>query len=450
MEIVIAGGGAVGEVICQELAQEGHNIVLIEQDADRLDHLINHYDITGIVGDGVNYDHLVTAGTKNCDVFIAVTPEDEFNIIASVFARKLGAKEVIARVRHPKYATNLEFVQDELGISLMINPEFEAARHMAELLRFPASVGVETFSHGRVSIVELEIDRENPLVGMQISDFRDNFGNVLICVIERQDHTFIPDGNDSIMAFDRLYVTGSADDLFNFYPQAGYSNKKIKNAMIIGGGRITQYLLTLLSSRNIQLTVIDRDLKVVEELSRIFPNVVFVHGNGKDHEFLQEQRIEKYDSVICLTGFDEENIIISLYASSLKIKKIITKVNRPYLVKMLDDLWSMAIITPKRLIANHILRFVRSLTSNNVSSVNSLYRIADNEVEALEFEVNNSSKVLNIPFKELQTRDNLIVAVIIRNGKRLFPTGEDCIIAGDHVIIVTKHKRFEDIDDILA
>lgn len=449
MEIVIAGGGKVGETISEELTREGHDIVLIEIKAGRLEQIINKIDITGLAGDGAEIDNLVEAGVQDCDMFIAVTAEDETNIISAIIAKELGAKYTIARVRDPKYTNHIEFVRESLGINMVINPELEAARHISRILEYPETLRIEQFEKGRVSMVELVIKENGPLIDTPLVQFRENYGDVLICAITRDYETIIPSGDTVLRKGDHLYVTGAQSDISRFYQKAGYKEEKIDSTLIIGGGGVTYNLLNLLKDKDMDIKVIEIKEEKAIDLSYEFPDVVVIKGDGTDQDFLDEERIRSFDSVLSLTGVDEENIVNSLYALSIGINKVITKVSRTGLLKILGNIDLQSIVTPKQLITNKILRFVRSISNTTVSNVEELVRIADNEVETLQFLVKTTSRVVGVKLKDLDTKDELLVAYIIRGDDLIYPSGEDEILEGDHVLIVTKHKSFDDIDDIL-
>lgn len=449
VEIVIAGGGKVGETISEELTREGNDIVLIEIKAGRLEQIINKIDITGLAGDGAEIDNLVEAGVQDCDMFIAVTAEDETNIISAIIAKELGAKYTIARVRDPKYTNHIEFVRESLGINMVINPELEAARHISRILEYPETLRIEQFEKGRVSMVELVIKENGPLIDTPLVQFRENYGDVLICAITRDYETIIPSGDTVLRKGDHLYVTGAQSDISRFYQKAGYKEEKIDSTLIIGGGGVTYNLLNLLKDKDMDIKVIEIKEEKAIDLSYEFPDVVVIKGDGTDQDFLDEERIRSFDSVLSLTGIDEENIVNSLYALSIGINKVITKVSRTGLLKILGNIDLQSIVTPKQLITNKILRFVRSISNTTVSNVEELVRIADNEVETLQFLVKATSRVVGVKLKDLDTKDELLVAYIIRGDDLIYPSGEDEILEGDHVLIVTKHKSFDDIDDIL-
>lgn len=450
MNIVIAGGGKVGEVLCKELSLEGHNIVLIEKDQKILERIINKNDVNGLVGSATSYETQVDANVPSCDIFMAVTSGDEINIISAIIAKRLGATHTIARVRNPEYAGHVDFMREGLGITMMINPELEAAKDISRVIRYTEALSVEQFSNGRVNIVEIEANEKSGLADLPMSQFRTRFGNVLICAVSRDNSVFIPRGDSQLRTGDHIFVTGSHKDLTKLYAKTGLKQKKLRSAMIIGGGRVAYYLLDMLLEMNMELKIIENNPKVAKKLSEIYPRVVIVEGDGSDQEFLQEERIELYDTVISLTGVDEENLLISLFALNQGVKKVITKVNRTDLLKLMGNVGMHSIITPKRLIANEMIHFVRSVHSEEGKNVEALFRIADNQVEAIQFRVPSKSKVINKTLMELDTKENILIAYIVRNKKLIFPTGQDMMKPGDRVIVVTAIKALDSIEDILV
>lgn len=449
MNIVIAGGGKVGEVLCSEISSEGNDIILIEKNSKRIDALISKYDIAGIAGNGASFDLQMEAGVPNCDIFIAVTPQDEINIMSAIIAKKLGAKYTIARVRNPEYTKHIGFVKESLGITMMINPELESAKDIMKVIKYPTALSVESFASNRVNLVELKIKQNSPLINISLKDFRTRYGNILVAIIQRGDDIIIPSGENYLREGDRIYVVSSLKEVNKFYKLMGDNRARMKSALIIGGGRITYYLINMLKDYKMDIKVIENNAKRAEELSEAFPGIMVVHGDGTDQEFLEEERIEGYDVFISLTGVDEENIITSLYASQQDVRKIVTKVNRTLLLKIFGTMGLQTVITPKRVIANTILQFVRSLTNQSVSNVEALFRLADNQVEALQFKVKASSRVVNVPLESLSIKSHLLIAYIIRGKKLIVPGGQDTIKTDDHVIVITKEKNYDDIDDIL-
>lgn len=450
MKIVIAGGGKVGETLCRELSLENNDVVLIEKKQWKLERIISKNDITGLAGNAASYETQVEADVSTCDIFIAVTPEDEVNIISAIIAKKLGATHTIARVRNPEYANHMSFMREGLGITMMINPELEAAKDITRVIRYTEALSVEQFANGRVNIVEIKVSGNSQLADTYIGDFKNEFGNVNVCAVSREDYVFIPSGETKLEANDHIFVTGGKRDLTKLYRKCGLKKEKLRSALIVGGGRVAHYLIDMLAEMRMEIKVIETNHSVAKELSYQFPRTVVIEGDGTDQEFLKEERIELYDTVISLTGVDEENILISLFALSEGAKKVITKVSRTDLLKLLDNVGLQSIVTPKRLIANEIIRFVRSLNSNDGSNVEALFRIADNQVEAIQFRVPMNSKVTHHRLQDMNMKDNLLIAYIVRGDKLIFPSGKDTIEPGDQVIIATTIKSLENIEDILA
>lgn len=450
MRIVIIGAGKVGEELCRSLAAAGHDITLIEKDADRLEQLVNMTDIKGIVGNGSIYETQLEAGVDTCDIFIAVSPFDEINIIAAITAKQVGAMHTVARVRDPDYNRQANFVKESLGITMMINPEMEAALDISRIIQFPSALGIERFGGGLVNIIEVMITADSPLAGQHVKDFREKHMDVLICVISRNGDVIIPSGQTVIQAGDHIHVTGTSKELTKFYKAAGFYRQPLKSVFIVGAHRIAYYLIQRILPLKMRVKTIELDPDVAEALAAEFPEVEVVAGDGTDQQVLKEERMSHYDAVIALTGVDEENLLLSLYAKSEGVQKTVTKVNRTNLVKLLEAQPLDSIITPRRLIADIIIRFVRAMQNSEGSNVDALYRIADNKVEALQFTVRSDCKIAGIPLNDLTLKNHVLIAAIMRNGHLIFPRGTDKIQAGDRVIVVTTHINFNDLDDVLA
>ncbi|NMA24332.1 MAG: Trk system potassium transporter TrkA [Clostridiales bacterium] len=449
MKIVIAGGGKVGGVLCKDLADENHDVVIIDRDPWVVESLVGLSDIAGYVGNGANPELLKEAGVSDCDVFIAVTESDEINIIASIIAHKLGAREVLARVRNPEYSSQLSFVQENLGISMMINPEMEAAHTIMHCIRFPSALSIEVFAEGRVRMVEVRVSPGSPMAGMRLSRFREAFGKVLVCIVQRGDEIYIPDGSFVLQENDLLHVTGPIRNLPSICKDAGSFTRKIRSVMIIGGSNIARYLLRIMDRAGMDICVIERNRAVAESLAGEFSGVKIIVGDGTDQSLLEEQHIESYDCLIALTGIDEENLVTSLYAAMKKVPKIVTKVNRTQLLRVLGDIRLQTIITPKRIVADKIIRFVRAMSATLDSKLEALYRIADGHAEVLQFEVLKGSAIVATPLKKLRLKKNILIAYIIRGDELIYPGGDDMIFPGDHVIAVTFEHDFDEVDDLL-
>lgn len=448
MKIVIVGAGKVGSLLCEDLSNEGHDIILIERDEVALNRVIEKVDITGIIGNGANVDILKEVGMKDTEVFISVTQKDEINLLSAVIARKLGAKNSIVRVRDTEYNEHLEFMKESFGITLMINPDHQAAFDIVQTLQFPSAYNVESFASNRVNIVEYFIDQQSKLINLPISEFRKNYGNVLIGAIQRHGEVYIPDGTYTIQEGDHIYVTGSQQDMRSFGLRM-FKNNHLKKVLIIGGGNITFYLCQYFEKMKVQVKVIENNLEVAKRLAQRFENFEILLGDGTNQDFLLQEGLDNSDAMISLTGIDEENILISMFGHQHHVPRIITKVNRVDLLKIVGDVGLQTIITPKSIVADHIISVVRALYNSRGSNVEALYRFIGNRVEALQFKVNPKSKVTNISLKELQIKPGILIAYIIRGNKLFFPTGNDLILANDSVIVISK-TTLSDLDEILV
>ena len=451
MQIVVIGCGKVGRTLIEHLAIEGHDIVVIDNNPKNIEDIVNSYDVMGICGNGAIYDIQMEAGVNKADLFISVTSSDEVNLISCLIARELGAKNLIARVRNPDYASQISFMRDGLGISMMINPEKAAADEIARILKFPSALKVDQFAKGLVDLAEIKVRNGSKLVGVSLSDLNRKFKtSVLVCALQRQQNVYIPDGRFSLEEGDKIHITASHRDLENFMVSAGIYERKIKSAMIIGGGRIAFYLSKQLAEIGIKVKIIDNDEKTCERLSAVLPKADIIYADGTDQDVLLEEGIEHVDACVSMTGIDEENVIISMYASKCNVPKVITKVNRLSIINMLESIGIESVISPKDITANQIVRYVRAKANKGDSGIETLYKIVDKKVEAIEFIANKNVSFLGVPLKKLKTKDNLLVAGIMRGNKLIVPSGDDFIKAGDSVIIVTTNSFLTSLEDILT
>lgn len=449
MNIVIVGDGKVGATLVEHLSQEGHDIVVIDRDSKIVEQMVNSYDVMGICGNGASYDVQMEAGVSSARLFIAATSSDELNILCCLIAKKVGAHHTIARVRNPDYLKQLPFIKEELGLSMIVNPEYDAANEIAKVLRFPNAINIETFSRGNVGLAELKINDGNPLCDMALTDIFSAFKTkILVCAVQRKADVFIPRGDFVLKSGDKIHITAPRGELVRFMKKLGIYKHRTKDIMIIGGGKMGYYLARQLSESggyNVKIIEIDRDR--CDKLCTLLQDVNIINGDGTDRGILYEQGIESQDAFVALTTIDEENIISSMYASSLGISKTVAKVNRVS-YQVLESIGMDSAFSSKAIAANRIIGYVRALENSGESSVQTLYKLVGGQVEALEFKITADFKNIGIPLKKLDINNDTLIASIIRDNHVIFPDGNDSIEIGDSVIIVSKSKQFRSINQI--
>lgn len=451
MKIVIMGAGKVGKVLCRDLAAENHEITLIEKDSKIYQMMINQYDIMAYQGNGASYEKQIEAGVGDADIFISLTENDELNMIAAVLAKKLGATKTGARVRNQDYSDLSDLMRTSLDINLFINPELEAAHKCMQLIEFPLADSFESFANNKPPIVELRVNPDFNLVGKSMIDFRSMYKNLIVCCVMKNGEIFIPKGNFIIEENTQLFVTGPMSELIKLYKDNGQQQSKIRSLFIIGGGLLAQYVIKLFEKSKSKVTIklLEVDRAKAKMLSEKFPHVEVVEADGTDINNLHEQRAANYDALLAVTGIDEENIIISMVAKSLGVKKTLTKINRTELLDIVDSVGLQSIITPKRITADTILQYVRALSNSQGSNVEALYSIAHDQVEALQFRVKEGSKVTMKPLYELKLKKNILIAYIYRNNHVIFPTGNDQLKPHDRVIVISHKEYLNDLDEIV-
>ena len=453
MRIVVVGAGKVGRVLTEQLAAEKHDIVVIDQDTDLIESLVNIYDVRGVVGNGGCYDVQKDAFEDGADLLIATTSSDETNILACLVAKKLGTPHTIARIRNPEYEKQLHFMREELGLSMVVNPEKATAREIARVLRFPSAIKREQFCRQRFELVEYRVNEGNPLEGLQLSDLYRNIRvKILICAVARGQQTIIPTGATVLQKGDKIYLTASARELESFFRKLNIFKARANNIMIVGASRIAYYLVKELQDIQKRMTVIDSNAARCQAMSEKFPGVLVIHGDGADSELLSEERISEMDAFVPLTGLDETNIILAMYASQFPNCKVVAKINRPSFADLanqkglVDSVVSTAAVTSET-IARYVRAMQNSFDSDNIKT---LHRLVGGRVEALEFNVGPGLPFIGVPLKDLNLREGLLVAGIVRqNGAPDIPSGADALQEGDDVVIVTTDTTLHALRDIV-
>lgn len=448
MKIIVVGGGKVGTALCRSLVAEKHDVILIEQDEAVLNQITKRYDIIGISGNGANFKILEQADVGHCDIFISMTEQDEVNMVSAVLAKRMGAKETIVRVRNPEYSNPYFKEKNILSFSLVVNPELLTARYIANNIDFPNALSVEHFANGRVALMEFKLKEDSNLCQMNISQFRKKFGNIIVCAIERKGHLEIPDGDFTLEAGDKIYVTGNRLDIVQFHNMV--RPRVVKSLMIIGAGKIAYYLLNILKNSKIELKIIESNRERANFFSQEFPDLYVVHGDGTAKDILLEERANNFDAIATLTGVDEENIITSMFLNNLGVQKNITKINRTSLLEIIDNQDFASIVTPKGIAVDTIMHFIRGRYNAQFSNLEALHHVANGQIETLQFQIKEENKMTGIPLSQLHLKKDVLIAAIIRQGKAIFPTGDDDLQVGDKIIVTTLLQNITQIYDLLA
>lgn len=451
MKIVVVGCGKIGQSVVASLVSEGQDVVAVDLDGATVTQITNVYDVIGVCGNGVDCEVLREAGVSEAELLVAVTGSDESNMLCCLFAKRLGAKHTIARIRNPEYnESSLGFMCQQLDLAMAINPEMLAAKEIYNMLRLPFAATIETFSRGYLEMIEMRLKQDSPLNGVRIIDLRGRFkAAFLITAVLRGDKVYIPDGNFELKSGDKIGLVASPDELTKLMRALGLVQRQARNVMLLGGSRTAHYLAKMLLSSGNTVKVIEKDRPTCLELCEALPGADVICGDGAEQELLLEEGIRSMDAFVSLTGMDEENILISIFASSLAVPKVVPKVNKEELVGMAEKLGVDSIISPKKTISDLLVSYVRALLNSEGSNVETLYKVMDGKAEALEFSVRPGSEVANIPLKDLELKKNILVAGIIRKRETIIPGGLDMILAGDRVVVISADRKLEDLSDIL-
>lgn len=450
MNIIIVGCSSVGEALAAELVSEDNNITMIDLSNEKIKDFTSRYDVMGIVGNGATHKTQIEAGVERADLLIAVTDSDELNLLCCTIAKKSGNCRVIARVISPEYRAEISYLKQELGLEMIINPEFESAKEIARVLRFPSALKIETFSGGRVELLTFRLPENSILAGAQLKDAVIKLkSNVLICTVERDEEAYIPNGNFVFKERDVISLVASHKDANDFFRKINYNSEAVKDAIILGAGDITHYLCNILGG-SVSLKVIEKDYTVCEELSNQYRDVTVIHGDENDREILAEEGISGAGALISLLDGDEENILLSLFAKKNSKAKVVTKINRTDYDDIVKHLDLDTTIYPKSITSDMILRYVRATKNSYGSNIETMYNVIKGKVEASEFKVTADSPICSIPLMQLNFKKDVLVAAILRSGTLIIPRGSDVILPGDSVVIVTKILGLRDVSDVLS
>ena len=452
MNIIVVGCGKIGDTVLESLVAEGHDVTAIDNRTIALTDITNIYDVMTVCGNGADCETLAEAGVADADLVVATTGSDEVNMLCCHIAKRMGVANTVARIRKPEFNDrSLGKMQDLLDLSLVINPDRLAALEIYHMLRLPAAVKLETFSSGNFEMIEIKLKEDSPFVGVPLYQLRDKFkATFLVCVVQRGEEVFIPGGDFVLQAGDRVGITAKHAELQKLLRNINMGMKrKARKVMILGGSRTAYYLAKRLLSAGTEVKIIDKDRETCEVLCELLPNASVICGDGTQQELLLEEGLEGMDAFVSLTGLDEQNILLAFFAASHQVSKVIPKVNRKELASLAERLGLDTVVSPRTIIADVLVQHARALENSMGSNVETLYRLMDEGAEALEFNVKDDPRLVNIPLKTLQLKRQVLVAGINRGRESLIPTGDDVILPGDKVVVITAAGRLNDLADIL-
>lgn len=451
MKIIVLGTGKVGSLLIEQLAQEGHQIVAIDQNEKKLMDLQNKLDVLCLSGNAIDRSVLVEAGVDKADLVIAATDGDEVNMLCCLLSKKLGVPHTIARVRKHEIADEISIFSEDMGLSMTINPERYAAQEIFQLLRFTGLMSVESFGHGLFEMIEFRLAEEGPVTSLTLRELAiKNHSKALVCAIVRDGQTIIPDGNVTLRAGDIICFAAQPKEAEHFLQMCGIRSRMPKHAIIIGAGRIAYYLVRMMRKIGMNPVVIEKSVAVAEAFSQESPDVLVINADGTNRDILAEEGIDATDAFIALTGTDEVNILMGMYAHRMQVPKVVTKISKSSMLDLIDTSHTGSIVCPRDIVSDRVISYVRAMDNAGGSNVETVYRIAGGTAEAVEFWVREENQDLTgIPLKDLKIKKGVLLCAILRNGSVIIPRGSDAILKGDRVVIATTIKQLTDLSMIL-
>lgn len=451
MKVIVVGCGKIGTTILQSLVAEEHDVIAVDSNPDVTGSIANIYDVMCVTGNGTDYDTLSDAGAKDAELFIAVTASDELNMLSCYIAKRMGAKHTVARIRNPEYnEKNLSFMKQQLDISLIINPELLVAQEIFNILKLPSALNIETFSRRNFEMIEIILKDNSALDGIALKDLRKKFSaNFLVCIVSRDDKVYIPNGDFILKAGDKIGLTAKATEIQKLLKQMGILKKQARNVMVLGASRTAVFLSRLLLKSGNDVKIIDVNKKLCKEISEILPDATVICADGMQQEILLEEGIGGMDAFVALTGFDEQNILISYFAAQQNVSKVIPKVNKREFDSIISRMGLDTVVSTKRVVCDVVLRYARALQNSLGSNIETLYKLMDDKTEAIEFNVNSEFEYVNVPLKELKIKKDILIGGILRGRKAIIPIGDDVIMPNDNVIIIAANQKITNLSEII-
>ena len=452
MNIIIVGCGKVGQALVEQLNTTENNITVIDIDQSKIKEIKSKYDVLDVLGNGASSETLQNANVEQANLVIAVTASDELNLLCCFVAKKMSNCQTIARVRNPEYVNAEKYFRDELGLTLIINPEYAAALEVSRVLRFPSAIKIDTLAKGKIELLKFKLPQDGLLQKYTVKDVATKLHcDVLVCTIERGEDIIIPNGESSFKDGDVVSIIATPEKAAEFFKKIHLYINRTKNVLFAGGGEISYYLSKMLMPLGINVKIIEKNIDRCNELCKILPKATIINGDANDRATLIEEGLNDCDGFVALTNLDEENVFLSLYARSVnKDCKIVTKINRSDFTEVIDQLKLDSIVNPKYITAESITRFVRAMSNTSSSNMESLYSLIKGKVEVAEFFIKEKSRIVNVPLQDLKFKSNVLIAGIYRDNKMKIPRGQDKILVGDSVVVVSRQIGLYDIEDILG
>ena len=450
MKILIAGAGKVGTSLTAQLSLEGNDITIIDMKARKLESVMETYDVNTMVGNSAASSVLKEAGVMDVDLFIAATSQDEVNLLSCITAHTLNPNlHTIARIRDPEYVEQAYEMRNTFGLKLVVNPERMAASEIARLLKYPGFLQRETFAKAKVEIVELRLDQKSRLNDVQVKNLQQVVRcQILICAVLRNGEAIMPHGEFTLRAGDRIFVTGDSENLHSLLRSLGIITMPVNHVLVAGGSRISYYLAQELRKNHITVSIIESDEQKCEALAKMLPYATIIHGDASDQEVLEAEEIGSYDGFVSMTGLDEINMVMSLYANMAGVPQIVTKLGRGENTAILDRLGIGSAVVPKELCTMHIVRYVRAMQNQKGAAI-TVHKLADGQVEAMEFTVDEHTRHIGEPLKDIAIRKNILIASVSHGMRAEIPHGNTCFQEKDTIIVLAPaNSSISSINDI--
>lgn len=442
MRIVVIGAGDIGCQLSRQLSADGHDVSVLERDVRRVRRLADSLDVMMIEGDATTWRGLQEAHLESADVVAAVTTSDEVNLLACQIAKKVGIATTIARVRNPELVDDsFVLTHEELGVDAVIHPERETADAVVRLIHQSQATHSVEFVDGRVRVIGVRLESDSPLLRIPLRDMGDGYDHtrVRIAAIKRKQQTIVPSGTDVLVPGDQVYAVCDPSYADRFVDLTGQSRNPVRNAMVLGGGLIGQFIARSLAGEA-NVKIIESDVERAWGIADRLPDTLVIQGDGTDFDLLATEGIMDMDAFVAVTGNDENNIIATLLARHLRVSRTIALVNKIDYLPIMPTIGMDAVVSKQLLTVHAVQRHIRQ---RMVASIGTLPGL---DAHVIEYIVAPDSRITRKPLREIRFPGNALIGAVVHNEGLIIPTGETQLVAGDRAVVFALPGALRDVE----
>ncbi len=443
MHVVVIGLGEVGRFLVRALSEEGADVYAIDRDPEAAQYVEDHYDVRAFAGHGASQELLERVEVSSAGLVVAVTDDDEVNLIAALAARQLGARRVVARAQGDEWAPWTEGVRHGLlGVDVVINPRVLVGEELARIALSHGASDVVALADSRLELARVQVDKGTAWTRKPLSALDVPEGVLVAGVVREEEPLFVPGGADVLQPGDRVYLIGRPEAVLQAEDRLS-RRREARRVFVVGGGVVGQAMTRTLRRYGAKVTLVERDPEHARRLAERFPGVTVIRGDGTDLELLEEEEVDTYDLCAAVTSADEVNLMVALLARRRQVERTAVLVHRGHYVRVYEELGIDVVVSPRSVASDHILRYVQP------HALHSLVTLEEGQGEVLELTAGAGARGVGVPLKDLGLPRGVLLAALVRGEQVRVPRGNDVVEPGDRVVVMATRGNRRAVERLL-